>query len=110
MIACIWVFLFFMRTPSPRPVTLKLILCLTAADFFFSAVNVMTVFDTSEGVLCSLEGLIRETSLIYSMFYASSIAILTYKSFVHGKNFNTEAYYKNSFRLITFIAVTFIAM
>jgi len=96
VIACIWLFSICSQTPRPWPVSLKLIVVLTTADFIYSVCNFVAAFDAKIPTLCMAEAIVREWSLVASLYWACCIAILTYKSFVLGSKFNQRAFFNKA--------------
>jgi len=96
VIACIWLFKICSVHPKPWPVSLKLILVLTSADFIYSVCNFVAAFDASTPLLCKAEAIVREWSLIASLYWACCISLLTYKSFTHGNKFDQQGFFNKS--------------
>lgn len=96
VVACIWLFKICSSNPRPWPVSLKLILVLTSADFIYSFCNFVAAFDANIPALCAAEAIVREWSLVASLYWACCISLLTYKSFVHGSKFDQEGFFTKS--------------
>ena len=71
---------FCLRLPSPTTLSLKFILAMSIADFFYSIANVLSNF---EGIntqkLCWVESNIRQVSFILSIFFSACTAISSYR-------------------------------
>ena len=88
-----------LRTPQPRTVTVTLILSIGVADFLYSISNLMSAFqDAGPKVspLCYAEAALRAFSYVLSIFFASCLGILCYKTVVKGLDFNQDAFFKRS--------------
>lgn len=92
--ACLWLFTFIAKIPSPRPVSIKLILSLTIADFVYSIANILSFFDDNSDNLCVVEAILREFSVLSSLAWACCISMLTYESFCKGKEFDQNLFFK----------------
>jgi len=87
-----------LKTSAPRSVTMKLILSIAIADFLYSISNLMSAFQGPSGVtpFCYLEAGIRAFTYVLSIFFASCLGILCYKTVVKGMDFNQELFFKRS--------------
>ena len=70
---------FCYRVPSPRAASLKFILAVSIADLFYSIANILSNFETSDGPLCYVEGVIRESSFILTIFFSTCTAVASHK-------------------------------
>ena len=96
VVACIWLFSICSQTPRPWPVSLKLILVFSLANFIYSICNFVAAFDSNIPFLCTAEAIVREWSLVASLYWACCIAILTNKAFTHGSLFNQRAFFNKA--------------
>ncbi len=88
-----------LRTPSPRSVTIKLILSIAVADFIYSIANLMSSFEDLGPIvstLCSTEATLRSFSFLLSIFFASCLGIVCYKTLSRGPHFDQETFFKRS--------------
>jgi len=69
-----------LRVPSPTTLSLKFILAISIADFFYSIANVLSIFETNMTFkLCWTEANIRQVSFILSIFFSACTAIAFYR-------------------------------
>ena len=74
-------------------ISIKLILALSTSDFFYSAVNLISAFETNpQGLLCQFEGFFRIFFRNISMCVAIAIAILHYKIITASVDFNRKRF------------------
>ena len=88
-----------LRTPSPRSVTTKLILSIGIADFIYSIANLMSSYEDlgpTVSTLCSAEATLRSFSFLLSIFFASCLGIICYKTLSRGPNFEQERFFERS--------------
>lgn len=73
---------FCLRIPGKWSVSMKLLLAIAFTDLFGAISNLMSAFDTqtqSTNAFCYIEAILRESSFILTVLWASCIAILCYK-------------------------------
>jgi len=69
-----------LRVPSPTTLSLKFILAISIADFFYSIANVLSIFEEKTTFkLCWTEANIRQVSFILSIFFSACTAIAFYR-------------------------------
>ena len=74
-------------------ISIKLILALSISDFFYSAVNIISAFDTTpEGLVCKIEGLYRLFFRNFSMCIAIAIAILHHQIITASQSLNRKRF------------------
>ena len=74
-------------------ISIKLILALSTSDFFYSAVNLISAFETSpKGLLCQIEGFYRLFFRNFSMCIAIAIAILHYQIITASPSLNRKRF------------------
>jgi len=74
---------FCLRVPSPKTTSVKFILALAVADFFYSLSNILSNFlinGSQDLTLCWIQGSIRHSSFILSVFFSACIARVSYLS------------------------------
>jgi len=85
---------FCLRMPSPRTLSVKLILTISIADFFYTIGNVLSNFEReSTRTLCAVEAIMRQSSFILSIFFSTCTAIASYKASSPTKNFNQTKFF-----------------
>lgn len=62
------------------------------ADFFFSISNLITVISRKDQLACTVEGAMRQFSIISSMFWTICLAIISYKSVRMEHTFNPKIF------------------
>jgi len=91
---------YFCLRIRPRTVSLKFILSIAIADVFFSIANLMSEFEypSSNGVnlFCGIEAFIRAGSYVLSVFFASCIAVLCYKTSALTIKFDQETCFRSA--------------
>jgi len=96
-LGCLWTCYFCLKRRIMNTF-LKYILGLTLANLFYTVANIMSLFRTGDlDSRCKIEGVIRESSWILSLIFASCIAILCYKSSAcDGSSFNHSRFFRAS--------------
>lgn len=64
--------------PSIRTYSMKLIICLVTGDFFYSVANLLTYINSDFGI-CRLEGFLRQSSIMSTLFWVVVITHTSYK-------------------------------
>jgi len=87
-------FCLCLRMQSTFMLSLKFILAISIADFFYSFANVLSNFQNSstEG-LCTVEAILRQCSFILSIFFSTCTAIASYKSAEPQSKFNRPRFF-----------------
>jgi len=97
------------KAPSPRNVSLKLISVIAASDLVYSITNILSAFqDPDSSVvspLCVVEGFLRFWTFEFSLFFASCISILCYKTCSFNTTFNQEAFFKKCVSIGTLLCL-----
>jgi len=75
--------------------SLKFILAISIADFVYSLTNIMTTFQVlhTTFTLCGIEAIIRQSSFILSIFFATCTAIASYKASIPQSKFNRKNFF-----------------
>ncbi len=97
-----FIIITYKLVPSVRTYSMKLVLSLIVADFFFAVANVMSWFRANE-ISCNIEGFIRTASLLSSALWA---AIISYTSYSQIKSFDPDMPRKYPFLLASNILVS----
>ena len=86
---------FCLRLPSyNKTVSVKFIIALSIADFFYSIANVISNFESENSfTLCAVESWIRQSSYVLSIFFSACIAIVSYKSSLPDSIFNSNKFF-----------------
>lgn len=91
---------FCLRTPGAKPTTLKMIILMTISDFFYSISNALSLLQnqnsSSIDMLCYVQGMLRASCFILSLWFAGSLSILCYKTCTSETNFDQERFLKRS--------------
>jgi len=88
-----------LRVPSRNSVTVKLILSIALADFIYSIANLMSAYEDKGpqvSAFCKAEAVLRAFSHVMSIFFASSLSVICYKSVSRGRAFDQEQFFKIS--------------
>lgn len=86
-----------LRTPAPRSVSVKLILYIATADFIYSVANLMSAYEDlgpKVSTFCYIEAFLRAFSHVMSIFFATCLAIVCYKTLAKGMRFDQELFFK----------------
>jgi len=86
LLGCIFVFLKILLT-NQITFSLRMALFLAIGDLIFTISNFLTPFSQDNEDLCFVEGLVREFSLAFTIFWAVCIAFLSYHSTIDPKKY-----------------------
>ena len=87
-------FYLCLRIRSPLVLSLKFILAISIADFFYSISNVLSNFESpSTRNLCKVEAIVRQCSFILSIFFSTCVAIASYKGSESHTKFNRSSFF-----------------
>jgi len=71
-----------LRMKAPRTISHKFILAISVADFFYSISNILSNFETKDTTkLCFIEGFIRESAFILTIFFSTCTAVASLRIF-----------------------------
>jgi len=90
---------FCFRTSHPRSVSLKIILAIAISDLAYSTANIMSEFErntTGTDAYCVIEGMMRQSSVVSSIYWTMCTAILCFKSSKYVSSFSQNAFFKNA--------------
>src|SRR4051812_29567553 len=71
-------FFLYIRYPTLRSFSFKLVISLTMGDFLYSICNTLSLFRTHD-ISCEIEGFFRSYSLLVSISWVLAILSITYK-------------------------------
>lgn len=88
----------FLRVKKRSPsISVKFILAIAVADFFYSIANLMAAFeDDNNGPLCHLEAITRQFAFMLSIFFATCTARLCYKTSIIENSFSKNRFFRRS--------------
>ena len=94
LIGSLWMILVCIGGRAKFTIALAFILAIGFSDFFYSISNIMAAFGTQqEDTLCRTEGVIRETFLFLSLYFATCTAILCYRDTKYGPSFHPRIFF-----------------
>ncbi len=91
-IGCVGLFYTVIKQPI-FTVGMKMVIFLNIGDLMFTIANFLTPFSQSHAEICTLEGMLREFSLLFALMWSSSISLLSYKSTFIVTGFSPRRYY-----------------
>jgi len=101
---------FCYKAPPPRHVSLKFVLAIAIADFFYSVANIMSAFEDVKNMtpLCHIEGVIRVSSFMMTLYFTTCLAIICCRTSNLGKTRNQETFFRRSLILGAIIGLLFV--
>ena len=101
---------FCYKAPAPRHVSLKFVLAIAIADFFYSVANIMSAFEDKESVtpLCYVEGVVRVTSFMMTLYFTTCLAITCCRTSHLQKKRNHEIFFRKCVLLGAIIAFLYV--
>jgi len=77
----LWMIISCLRMPSPKSLSLKLILAIACSDFMYSLANVFSNFQQETGMgFCKVEAVIRQCAFVLSIYFSTCTAIASYNA------------------------------
>jgi len=92
LIGCIGLFYSVIKQPV-FTVGMKMVIFLNIGDLLFTIANFLTLFSVKSDDICTLEGVLREFSLMFALMWSASISLLSYKSTFLVTGFSPRRYY-----------------
>jgi len=111
LLGSLWMTYFCLRTSSPRSVSLNIILAIAISDLAYSISNIMSEFErntTIADAYCVVEGIMRQSSVVSSIYWTMCTAILCYKSSKYISSFSQNAFFRNA--LIVNLVIIFLTI
>jgi len=96
LISSLVLFYLCLRVPSPKTTSVKFILALAVADFFYSLSNILSNFlinGSSDNTLCFIQGAMRHSSFILSVFFSAGVARVSYLSALPKEHSRLSTYF-----------------
>jgi len=91
---------YCLRVKRSQSISVKFIMAIAVADFFYSMANLMAAFeDDTNGPLCHLEAITRQFAFTLSIFFATCTARLCYKTSIIETAFSKNRFFKRSVTL-----------
>jgi len=89
-----------------KTIALKLILAIALSDFIYSISNILTAFETEENnALCKIDAIIRQFSVMSSIFWVTCTAIICYKTSKTWRLFNQARFLRRAIIIGTFLSI-----
>ncbi len=102
-------FMLFLCLRMRRSFTLslKFILAISIADFFYSLANVISNFERRPDTigLCLFESIIRHCSFLLSIFFSTCTAVASYKASLPKQSFNQNRFFFLNVTIGTLICI-----
>jgi len=106
----LWMTILCLKTPSPKSVALKLILAIALSDLVYTIPNVISMYGDGNGLMCNIEGFLRELTAMLTIFFSTATAILCYKDSAFNAKFVQEVFYKKAVKISLFLALLLAVM
>ena len=95
ILGSIWTTYFCLKLRSSQNYSMKLILAITIADFVYSIINFVSIFeDNTWETVCIIQSILREWSLQLTLFFSTCLALLCYKCAKYGSRYDQASFFK----------------
>jgi len=95
ILGSIWTTYFCLKLRSSQNYSMKLILAITIADFVYSIINFISIFENNTwDKACAVQSLLREWSLQMTLFFSTCLALLCYKCAKYGSRYDQALFFR----------------
>lgn len=89
-LGCLFVFLKILLAKNIT-YSLRMALYLAIGDFIFTISNFLTPFSSDNSTICYIEAVVRELSIVFTIYWSVCISFLSYFSMVNPKKYANNA-------------------